>query len=557
MAVISQAPAPLDLVAVKGDDLTVTLTVTENSVAYDWTGATVATSIIDSSGTEVVTDFTVSTPTNGTLQLALTDTNTTTLGVGNWRWQVNVTKASATRTWLAGVLSVMQSGWAGTSTSSASLSITTGAVTVAITSVTGGTAAGINVVDSADYFNGTNVESVLSEIAPRVTKSIHGVSCVLIGDSITAQNDASTSVVRGSSNLGYFNWANIALRGQLSAIANLGVSGYTSAQVLSTVDTAIAYNPDWVFVLAGTNDFNAGGLSASAVDANLLSIINKIRRANIAVCILTHTPVTGLSTAQQQQLNTSCAWIKNVAAKIPGVVVADVYSSLAAPLTGEWKTGTNTDTQHPNAKGASIMGQVVANALRNFVPAFDVLPGSNLYQPMGFNTYPMLTGTGGTVSFGTGTVASNWVGTRVDATALTATWSKVTRTDQIAGEWQQVAITSGNPMLSLNAVPTSGFSVGDPVFLACEYQADTGFGGSSAYLAAVLTFVGSSGPFQAIGNSGNQFVLDSTSLVTSGVIRTPTVNIPSGTTQLSVQIQVAGATGTIRFARPCIIRANG
>ena len=33
MATISQAPATLDLVAVKGDDLTVTLTVTENSVA--------------------------------------------------------------------------------------------------------------------------------------------------------------------------------------------------------------------------------------------------------------------------------------------------------------------------------------------------------------------------------------------------------------------------------------------------------------------------------------------------------------------------------------------
>lgn len=133
MAVITQAPAPLDLVAVKGDDLTVTLTVTENSVAYDWTGATVATSILDGSGTAVATNFTTVTTSGGVLTLTLTDTQTTTLGVGNWRWQVNVTKSSATRTWLAGALSIMEAGWPGTSTSSASLSITAASLALSLT----------------------------------------------------------------------------------------------------------------------------------------------------------------------------------------------------------------------------------------------------------------------------------------------------------------------------------------------------------------------------------------------------------------------------------------
>jgi lysophospholipase L1-like esterase len=175
MATISQAPATLDLVAVKGDDLTVTLTVTENGTAYDWTGATVATSILDSSGTEVATDFTSTTSAGGILTLALTDANSTTLGVATYRWQVNVTKASATRTWLAGALSVMQPGWGGTSTSSASLSITTGAATIAITSITGGAAAGITVADAGGYYAGTNVETVLASIpvASRITQPRH------------------------------------------------------------------------------------------------------------------------------------------------------------------------------------------------------------------------------------------------------------------------------------------------------------------------------------------------------------------------------------------------
>lgn len=266
MATISQAPATLDIVAVKGDDLTITLTITENGSPYSWTGATVATSIMDVTGTAVATNFTSATPTNGTLVLTLTDTQTNTLGVATYRWQVNVTKASATRTWLAGALSVMQPGWGGTSTSSASLSITTGAATVAVagqltgatgatgpqgptgpTGATGATgtaatiavgtvttgapgsaatvtnagtssaavfnfsipqgvagatvASGVSVADTADYYVGTNVESVLAEIGstyvtkiserPRALSSFPGV----VGDGVTDDTSAIQAAI--------------------------------------------------------------------------------------------------------------------------------------------------------------------------------------------------------------------------------------------------------------------------------------------------------------------------------------------------------------------------
>ena len=164
MAVIAQTPATLDIVAVKGDDLTVTLSVTESSVAYDWTGATVATAILDSTGATVATNFTTVTPANGTLTMSLTDTNTTTLGVGSYRYWLSVTKSSATRTWLAGLLTVMETGWGGTSSSSASLSITTGSATINISSINV-TATGVSVADTAGYYTATNVETVLAEQA--------------------------------------------------------------------------------------------------------------------------------------------------------------------------------------------------------------------------------------------------------------------------------------------------------------------------------------------------------------------------------------------------------
>jgi hypothetical protein len=166
MATISQAPATLDLVAVKADDFTVTLTVTENSVAYDWTGATVATSIIDSSGTEVATDFTVTTSAGGILTLALTDANTTTLGVATYRWQVNVTKASATRTWLAGALSIMQPGWGGSSSSSASLSITAASLAL---SLTGGAQGQWDTAQTFNAQTGTTYSLVASDAGKMVT----------------------------------------------------------------------------------------------------------------------------------------------------------------------------------------------------------------------------------------------------------------------------------------------------------------------------------------------------------------------------------------------------
>ena len=99
--------------------------------------------------------------------MSLSDTNTTTLGVGSYRYWLSVTKSSATRTWLAGLLTVMETGWGGTSSSSASLSIMTGSATVSITSIAE-LASAVSVVDSGNYFVGTNVETVLAELAPRL-----------------------------------------------------------------------------------------------------------------------------------------------------------------------------------------------------------------------------------------------------------------------------------------------------------------------------------------------------------------------------------------------------
>ena len=136
MAVITQAPATLNIVGVVGDDLTVTLGVTENGADYSWTGVTITTGI-SSGGSLVATNWTTATPSDGVLVLSLTDAQTTTLGAATYQFFVQFTKAGATRSLIAGALSVMQAGWPGTSTSSATVAATSIAVTGQITGAQG------------------------------------------------------------------------------------------------------------------------------------------------------------------------------------------------------------------------------------------------------------------------------------------------------------------------------------------------------------------------------------------------------------------------------------
>lgn len=188
MATYSALPATLNLVATVGNDFTLSLTVTENGSPWVATGATLATDIIDSSGTVVATDFTTAAST-GTVSLSLTDANTTTLGVGVYSYRLSVTKSSLTRDWIAGTLSIVEAGQGGSSTSSASLSISNSAVTLSLTSLVAPLAENISVADTGANFAGTNVETVLAEIDDRITAHIdnsadaHDASAISVLDS--------------------------------------------------------------------------------------------------------------------------------------------------------------------------------------------------------------------------------------------------------------------------------------------------------------------------------------------------------------------------------------
>jgi lysophospholipase L1-like esterase len=172
MPAVDQRGAALDLACNIGDDWSLSVTVTENSVTWSATGATVASTIINAQtgAAAAVTSFTCAVS-DGVLSASLTDVQTIILGAGTYRYAIEVTKASVTRTWLAGSFTVSGATTPGRTSSSASLSITNGTVTLATTTLVAPLAANITVADTGNYYASSTVEAALAEIVNLASES--------------------------------------------------------------------------------------------------------------------------------------------------------------------------------------------------------------------------------------------------------------------------------------------------------------------------------------------------------------------------------------------------
>jgi len=159
MAGITAAPVNFPIVWNVGTTLSIQGTVTDtNSSLYDFTNATITTSITTQAGAAaIVSSFTTSTPspTNGVFILSLTTTQLASLlSVANtYLYSVAVARSGVATEWLAGSFTIQTATTGGTATASAfTLTLTTSSITLALSGVTQGTAANITVTDAGGYF---------------------------------------------------------------------------------------------------------------------------------------------------------------------------------------------------------------------------------------------------------------------------------------------------------------------------------------------------------------------------------------------------------------------
>ena len=201
---------------------------------------------------------------------------------------------------------------------------------------------------------------------------ISGGSVVLFGTSLEYQNGGGADEIdpatadRSLTGRGWFHWCNAFLANRLRLVRNAGISGNTYAQMLARMDAdVLAYPSDWVFMGGPQND-TAGGRSYDAVIADATAILDKL--AGRKVLMLTGPPSTAHEGTEIDVLFKVNAWIRRLPQTRKNIVVADIWNALAAPNSSAPTAGLTLDGIHYNLNGASRVGRVAADAVRQWLP---------------------------------------------------------------------------------------------------------------------------------------------------------------------------------------------
>lgn len=377
-----------------------------------------------------------------------------------------------------------------------------------------------------------------------ITRAVTGVgvgallnapTVVFLGDSITEQNGgiAATPSLMHS---GFFVHG-VAKSGWEVTPVNKGVAGQTTAQMLARLNAdVIDLAPRYCHILGGTNDVGLGVSTATTI-ANIDSMISQLQAAGISVAIGTVIPRGSPTTDQLNAIATINAHIRALS-----VPVIDYHAALDDGA-GLPVAGTLSDGVHPNRLGASRMGHRLAQWLSTLRTL----------------TYPLITDAGvsatqlldyGRFQAGaTGTLPTGWS----QIVTGTATYGREARTDAAGGNWLTVQLDAGEALgLTSNVNVGTSVLVGDTVAAEVEYTV-TPIGSTNTHaVGLVLQFWNGSSFFSNISclryDGSQPYEIDTPH---SGVLRTPNVVVPSGTTIAQISLQCQGG-GTFKLDRAAV-----
>ncbi len=313
---------------------------------------------------------------------------------------------------------------------------------------------GANVTDT---YNRTinNLNDLANVVASKGLLS--SARCVLIGDSITNQcyQDLGSGSF-GISQAGYFATASLATMGLLRLVAELGVPGETSEQILARVPNALAtYKPAILVVMAGTNDITNASISGDTTIANLLQIAMLCRDAGVICAMFTIPPKNTAVDNSTNVFATKHAYINHtiqyVIGNMPNVVVADSYSTTVDIATGLWASGMSTDGTHPLAQASIRHGISLGDAINRYLNTSYRPITQFAHQLDGWNMVynPYMTGNnaigtnGWTGATGiTGNGPNGYAGARLVGTPV-AVCSVIAETDTLMRrQWTRMTISS-------------------------------------------------------------------------------------------------------------------
>lgn len=193
-----------------------------------------------------------------------------------------------------------------------------------------------------------------------------GHRLVALGDSITYAGDTPAASQFSDS---FSLYLQLMTGGKVRLVANAGVGGNQTSQMLARFDTDVApYAPTLVSVLGGTNDFTFG-VTDEQFRANIVALVAKIRGIGAIPLLYTSPPVNSLPGGDKQRIYRNNAWLAGYGQR-QGIVVVDAFSVWVDPASpGNWRAELTRDGGvHPNEAGHAALGRLAAAAVGPLLP---------------------------------------------------------------------------------------------------------------------------------------------------------------------------------------------
>ena len=379
------------------------------------------------------------------------------------------------------------------------------------------------------------------------------------GDSRLA-NGWSHSSTETINAVGMQHWATVLSNGRVEFRPedDFAVSGETVAQIKARIADVVASDAGSIVFLGGTNSVS-GGVSAAAIIADYIEILDTLEAAGKYVFMFAEVPRGGsnplASDALRGVLQQISDWVRYVAARRNGVSVVDAWPTLVDPasMTGDPIPGLFRDGLHFGASGAYLAGAALAEQINGVVsPNPGLIKTANSIwsatdNPYGcLNANPTMLGTGGTVNAtASGSAADSYQITGQTSTGLTIVGSKATLNGDA---YQRLAVSGTGSSTNPEAVieQFSGLaakvSAGDVLQLQALVDVAASANLKAVYLELQIKNAGATVISARTGyrDTGANY---GPTVAYRGVMRTPTVTVPSTFDEVRMRAVGAGYNG--------------
>lgn len=208
--------------------------------------------------------------------------------------------------------------------------------------------------------------------------SIPQNTIIIDGDSIAGLTSTTwATILSGGTSSGAFIWGNVMLNGYFKLVAEVGVGGERTDQLLSRLTDSLIIDGKYIHFIIGKNDVEQG-IDTSVTIANLEEIFRQSIKAGKIVVASTIIPGSNDTDLESQKIITINKWIKNQRSVLKNFIVVDYYKAMINKTTGLAKINYTYDGIHPSSVGAYYMGKEFKTELALFASGSNhLLPTSN------------------------------------------------------------------------------------------------------------------------------------------------------------------------------------